>query len=350
LGLQDAIAATANSVANSIANQSDSSGISPKIVSAIKNAAAKTGVDFSYLMQKAAQESGFNPTAKASTSSATGLFQFTGQTWLQMVKNNGAQYGLGAYSSQITTDASGHLSISDPATKKAILDLRNDPTISAEMAGELDKQNAASLQQNVGGTVGSTELYLAHFLGAGGANDFISAMRSNPNGSAAAVLPDAAAANSSVFYSKTGQPRTLSQIYQHFAAKFDNALSADGMTPAATATQVASVSPLSAAAISMTAKLSVPQAATQLASLYTPASSASPSTSVSVAGVTSLSGGSASATTSTASTLFTAMMLGQMNGAAFETAQSRQNLYGASDSDSEGRKKNSLSDLSSIAA
>ncbi|MGB9153421.1 MAG: transglycosylase SLT domain-containing protein, partial [Alphaproteobacteria bacterium] len=74
---------------NSIANQSVGGGVSSGVMQAIQNAATRTGVDFSYLLKKASQESGFDPTAKASTSSASGLFQFTKQTWLHMVK----QYG-----------------------------------------------------------------------------------------------------------------------------------------------------------------------------------------------------------------------------------------------------------------
>ena len=52
------------------------------IMNAIKDASQKTGVSFSYLMEKAAAESNFNPTVKAKTSSATGLFQFIDSTWM----------------------------------------------------------------------------------------------------------------------------------------------------------------------------------------------------------------------------------------------------------------------------
>ena len=38
------------------------------VVNAIKTASAKTGVSFSYLMEKAAAESSFDPNAKAKTS------------------------------------------------------------------------------------------------------------------------------------------------------------------------------------------------------------------------------------------------------------------------------------------
>jgi hypothetical protein len=205
---------------DSLVNQGGIAGLPSKIAQAIRTAAARTGVDFSYLVQKASQESGFDPNAKASSSSATGLFQFTNQTWLQMVKNRGADYGLGTDADKISIDSNGYARVSDPVARQAILGLRNDPQISAEMAGELDKQNFDHLQENVGGKIGGTELYLAHFLGAGGASSFLNKMRANPDAQAASVLPDAANANPSVFYNNAGQPRSLSQIYQHFAQKF----------------------------------------------------------------------------------------------------------------------------------
>ncbi|HEU0118614.1 MAG TPA: transglycosylase SLT domain-containing protein [Alphaproteobacteria bacterium] len=192
-----------------------------RIMSAIKSAAAKTGVDFTYLMQKASQESGFDPNAKASSSSATGLFQFTNQTWLQTLKEHGGQYGLSSYADHIQVDSSGVAHVNDPAMKKVILGLRKDPEVSAEMAGELDKDNLDTLKSNVGGKIGKTDLYLAHFLGAGGASEFLNAMRQNPSASGASILPDAAAANPSVFYNASGEPRTIKQIYSHFAQKFD---------------------------------------------------------------------------------------------------------------------------------
>ena len=232
-------------VKDTVVNQQVISGLSQRIVDAIKNAAVRTGVDFSYLVNKASQESGFDPNAKTSSSSATGLFQFTNQTWLQMIKQHGAAYGLSNYADHIQIDSNGTAHVSDPVWKKAILDLRQDPQTSAEMAGELDKTNLASLKDNVGGKIGATDLYLAHFLGAGGASDFLNAMKTNPNAKAAEILPEAAAANSSVFYTSSGQARSLSQIYQHFAQKFEGPTSASGSTLVATASQVQPVTHLS---------------------------------------------------------------------------------------------------------
>jgi hypothetical protein len=44
-------------------------------------------------MAKASAESGLDAGAKAKTSTATGLFQFTEGTWLSMVREHGAKYG-----------------------------------------------------------------------------------------------------------------------------------------------------------------------------------------------------------------------------------------------------------------
>ncbi len=227
----------------SLDNQANTVGWSQKVLQAIQSASARTGVDFSYLVNKAAQESSFDPNAKSSSSSATGLYQFTKQTWLTMIKNYGAQYGLGNYADKISIDSDGVAHVSDPTWKKAILSLRKDPQVSAFMAGELDKLNSSQLKQDVGGKIGATELYLAHFLGAGGASDFLNEMKVNPNVEAATVLPDAASANPSVFYSADGQPKTLSQIYHHFAQRFNSSSAATALASLGTSgsgTQISS--------------------------------------------------------------------------------------------------------------
>ena len=55
-----------------------SSGAS-QVTGAIRQAATSTGTSFGYLLATAQIESNLNPSAKASTSSAQGLFQFTDQ-------------------------------------------------------------------------------------------------------------------------------------------------------------------------------------------------------------------------------------------------------------------------------
>jgi soluble lytic murein transglycosylase-like protein len=74
---------------------SPSSAISSPVWRAIESASRRTGVDFDYLLDQARIESGFRPDARASTSSATGLYQFTTQTWLTTLKRHGAAHGYG---------------------------------------------------------------------------------------------------------------------------------------------------------------------------------------------------------------------------------------------------------------
>ncbi|GIL41179.1 hypothetical protein [Roseiterribacter gracilis] len=207
------------------------------VTAAVQAASAKTGVNFAYLMQKAGVESGYDATAKASTSSATGLFQFTEQTWLRMVADHGAADGYGKYANAISEAPDGKLYITDPKLRQEVMDLRNDPRASALMAAEYARDNADDLQAAVGGKVGATELYLAHFLGSGGASQFLNAMKANPQAPAASVLPQAAAANRSVFYnSETGQPKTLKEVYDRFAAKFDNSTTGSFQSAVASST------------------------------------------------------------------------------------------------------------------
>ncbi len=86
------------------------------VAGAIRQAAQATGTSFHYLLATAQVESGLNPQAGASTSSARGLFQFVEQTWLGMLKQAGPALGYGQYAAAITKDASGHYEVADPAS------------------------------------------------------------------------------------------------------------------------------------------------------------------------------------------------------------------------------------------
>lgn len=190
-----------------------------RVVSAIARAAKATGADFSLLMDKASAESDFNPAAKAKGSSATGLFQFIDSTWLSMVKEHGAKYGLSAYADKIEMK-NGKPCCTDASVKSKILDLRKNPEISALMAGELTQDNREYLESRGVDDVGKTEMYLAHFMGAGGAAKFLTARDKSGTLAGASLFPREAHANKSVFFDAAGRPRTLDQIYDRFARKF----------------------------------------------------------------------------------------------------------------------------------
>ncbi len=198
-----------------------STAIRSPVHQAVANAAARTGVDFGYLLNQARVESSLNPQAQASTSSAAGLFQFTRQTWLGTLKAHGADHGLAWAADAISTTPSGHHRISDPAMRHAIMDLRFDAEASSAMAGELAADNSAALETGLGRPPEQVDLYLAHFLGAKGAIAFLQAHDADPSQSAAPLFPEAAAANRGIFFNPDGSARSLGDIRQNFAAKLN---------------------------------------------------------------------------------------------------------------------------------
>src|SRR6059058_2156804 len=113
-----------------ISNATATAGVDPsrvRIAGAIKQAANTSGTSFEYLLATAKMESNFNPTAGASTSSARGLYKFIDQTWL----------GYGKHADAINKSSSGYYSVNNPAARRAILKLRDDPAAASSMAAVL---------------------------------------------------------------------------------------------------------------------------------------------------------------------------------------------------------------------
>ena len=192
----------------------------------IAGAAARTGVDFSYMLAQARIESALDPAARASTSSAAGLYQFTRQTWLATLHKHGEAHGYG-WASGAISGSGGRFAIADPALRHQVMDLRLDPQAASLMAGELANDNAAHLEARLGRRPDSGELYLAHFLGAGGASRFLDALARDPGQSAAALLPDAAGANAAIFRTG-GRDRSVAEVAALIDAKLAHAGSASG--------------------------------------------------------------------------------------------------------------------------
>lgn len=186
----------------------------------LKTASAKSGVSFQYLLAKAAQESSLKTDAVADTSTAAGLFQFTKGTWLEMMKRYGAQYGYGDLVKKILTGASGKIQVADAAAEDKILALREDPEASALMAAGYARDNAAALHENLGRGVDAPDLYLAHFLGATGASLLLAADKDDPDKAAASLMPVAAKANRSVFYTAEGKARTAGEVVELVRTRF----------------------------------------------------------------------------------------------------------------------------------
>ena len=194
------------------AAQSSLSPGADRVVAALQKAAAATGSDFHYLLGTAMRESSLKPNAQSGSSSATGLFQFIDQTWLGLVKEHGAQHGLGNLADAITKQADGRYR-ADGDAKQNILALRKDPEVCALMAGEYAKSTQGTLRAGLGREVCGGELYAAHFLGPDAALKLIKLAGSNPETSAAAQFPQAASANKSVFLHADGTPKSVREVY-----------------------------------------------------------------------------------------------------------------------------------------
>jgi hypothetical protein len=187
------------------------------VEAAIRRASASTGVDFDFLMKTAQRESAMNPSARARTSSAAGLFQFIEQTWLSTLKQHGAKHGYGQYADLIYKGQDGRYRV-DGAARNVVLDLRYDPVAASAMAGELTSSNAAYLRGRIGREPTAGDLYAAHFLGPAGAAKLADAVATRPGASAAALFPQAAAANRSIFY-RDGRAATVGEVYANLSSK-----------------------------------------------------------------------------------------------------------------------------------
>src|ERR1700723_2756183 len=210
-------------------NATATAGVDParvRVAGAIRQAAASSGMSFQYLLTTAKMESDFNPTAGASTSSAHGLFQFIDQTWLTTVKEAGAQFGYGNLADMISKSSDGSYSVSDPDARKAIMKLRDDPTVASAMAAAFTQSNSFKLTGMIGRRPSDSELYMAHFMGVGGAAKLIGNAEDNPQASAARLFPNAAAANRSIFYDRvTGRARSVSEVYSVLQQRYASAAS-----------------------------------------------------------------------------------------------------------------------------
>lgn len=186
---------------------------------AIARASQATGVDFSYLLGQARIESGLNPKAKASTSSASGLYQFTQGTWLATLDKHGSAHGYGWADARIENGR-----VRDPAARQQILAMRNDPVAASFMAAELASDNRDVLVGVLGREPDAAELYLAHFLGADGASRFLTALANDVNQSAAALFPQAAEANRAIFFGPGSAPRSLGEVMGLLRGKMATAM------------------------------------------------------------------------------------------------------------------------------
>jgi hypothetical protein len=249
-----------------VAGASDVGG---KVVGAIRDAARVTGTGFDYLLKTAMRESNFNPKAKSSKSSATGLYQFIDQTWLATIKQSGASLGYGRYADSITRTSSGRYVVHNGAMRRAVMNLRYDPSANAVMAGAFTKANAARLTNALGRAPTDGELYIAHVLGQSGAVKLITSAENAPKTDATRLFPQAARANHSIFFDKQGGVRSSADAYRVLVAQHDG--TATPPLPAVAAASVQPASPAAPATAALTPVASPSIVAAQMAQAAVPA-------------------------------------------------------------------------------
>jgi hypothetical protein len=218
---------TASGPATAIPGGNRGAGSTAGVVSAIRDASARSGTNFDLMLASARLESGLDPSAQASTSSATGLFQFIDQTWLDAVRQYGPQHGL-APDAALVVRRDGRLTVDDPNARQRILDLRKNPDIASALAGDHLRGISDKLGLALGRPADATEVYLGHVLGSGGAAQLLQAVRTTPNQAAGDLVPAAARANPALFDAPDGTPFTVTQFMQHLRDRVARAYAAQG--------------------------------------------------------------------------------------------------------------------------
>lgn len=189
------------------------------LVDKIVRAARATDMDPVLLMAIADKESSFQTEAQAQTSSASGLFQFIERTWLGVVREFGARYGLEKEAQAV---AAGEL---DPAGRTRLLDMRRDAYLSAVLAGEMLKRDSDRIARRLGRVLTGGEVYLVHFLGPDGAERLLDQVRKSPEAVAADLLPRPAAANKPIFYGSAGDGTAKGLSVSEVHTKFESMMS-----------------------------------------------------------------------------------------------------------------------------
>ena len=129
-----------------------------------------------------------------------------------MVRKHGASHGLADLAGQIERDGRGRLRVADEAAETRLLNLRQDPRVSALMAAEFAGDNRRYLEFKLGRTASAADIYTAHFLGPRRRGDLSSGGRPHARSAGRrGCLPVAARSNPGLFY-RDGEPRSVRDL------------------------------------------------------------------------------------------------------------------------------------------
>lgn len=157
-----------------------------------------------YYQRLGTKESGGKLFAKSATSSAEGLYQFTKDTWIAL------------------REAHPELNLPTKVSEA-------DAKAQTAAVKAFTEDNRAKLEAG-GVPTSMSNLYLAHFLGAGGAVKFYNGMKDDPGKPATLLVsPAVVAANRDTFLNPDGSPRSAASAYIRLTGSFSGPgpLSAD---------------------------------------------------------------------------------------------------------------------------
>ena len=103
----------------------------------------------------------------------------------------------------------------------------------------LTHSNSFKLIGKIGRRPTDAELYMAHFMGVGGAGKLIANAENNPQATGASLFPNAAAANRPIFYDRSGRARTVSEVYSVLTSRYASAANSSATRTAMAAVGVA---------------------------------------------------------------------------------------------------------------
>ncbi|MET3577952.1 hypothetical protein ABID19_000969 [Mesorhizobium robiniae] len=190
--------------------------VSQHVASEILRAAKDTQFPADTLFAIAEKESSFDINIRPPKGSALGLMQFLDQTWLEAVKNHGAEFGLGEEAELIRTRPDGkreHHFVEDKAEEQRILEIRRDPYLSAALAAKNLLAAKETIEARLEKVMDERDLYLPHFLGTNGAATLLSNADEKPNVKASKLFPKAARFNTAIFRAN-GKQLTVGQFHQ----------------------------------------------------------------------------------------------------------------------------------------
>lgn len=218
-----------------------------ELAATVLRAAAATETSPVYLMALADKESSFRPDVQATTSSASGLYQFIDRTWLEMVRDFGPSHGLAA-EARLVELVDGRYTVSDPAARERILGLRRDPYLAAVMAAEMLRRDQQRMALRVQREFRPVDFYLMHFFGPTDAERFFRALAETPEAQVVQLFPAPARANRSLFTKPNPRPTrrnrgpvslTVAELYERIESlihrrvtRYGGALAATGLASA----------------------------------------------------------------------------------------------------------------------